>query len=63
MKRAGKVIAVLIMISGILFSISNFISLELKAGGGKGSWVFCLGTYRCMGDGNECSFGIGQEPN
>lgn len=45
---------VLIMILGIGFSISNFISVKLKAGDKIASVVYRNGTWECMGFGNEC---------
>jgi hypothetical protein len=57
MKKALMIIMVVIMILGIAFSISNLISMELKASSLRGAWV---GTD-CMGDGNDCAIGI-EEP-
>jgi hypothetical protein len=54
MKRVMKMLLVLIMILGIAFSISNFVSLELEAGEKTGSWVYRNGVKECMGFGNEC---------
>jgi len=50
------------MLMGIGFSIFNFLSVEIKAGGGgipiKGAWVYSAGQYRCMGDGTDCTIGM-----
>jgi hypothetical protein len=54
MKKVMKVMLVLIMVLGIAFSISNFISMELKAGEKTSSWVYVNGVRDCMGYGNEC---------
>lgn len=55
MKKVIKMMMVLIMLLGIAFFISNFISLELKAAGEKTStWVYVNGVRDCMGNGNEC---------
>jgi ABC-type enterochelin transport system permease subunit len=54
MKKVIKITLVLIMVLGIAFSISNFISLELKAAEKTGAWVYKNGVRECMGFGNEC---------
>ena len=55
MKKVIKITLVLIMVLGIGFSLSNFISLELKAAGVKTSaWVYKNGVIECMGIGTEC---------
>ncbi len=54
-KKVIKMMLVLIMVLGIAFSISNFVSLELKAGGEKTStWIYVNGVRDCAGYGNEC---------
>jgi hypothetical protein len=45
---------VLIMLLGIAFSLSNFITLELKASPNKAAWYYANGVIECMGQGNEC---------
>ena len=54
MKKVIKITLVLIMVLGIAFSLTNFISLDLKAGGKTGTWVYKNGVRECMGIGNEC---------
>jgi hypothetical protein len=54
MKKVIKMLLVLIMVLGIAFSLSNFISLELKAGPKICTWVYANGVFECMGHGNEC---------
>ena len=64
MKKILQVTMVLIIILGVLFSISNFTSRELKAGSLLGTWVECPdGSFRCMGDGTECAINLGFEPH
>jgi len=62
MKKIIKIIMVILMLMGIGFSIFNFLSVEIKAGGGgipiKGAWVYSAGQYRCMGDGTDCTIGM-----
>ncbi len=61
MKKYLKIIMVVIMLAGIYFSISNFLSVELKASGGlRGSWEDWPEGSVCMGSGDEC--GIGWSP-
>ena len=54
MKRNIKIVLILIMILGIAFSISNFLSVELTAAEKTGAWVYKNGVRECMGFGNEC---------
>jgi ABC-type enterochelin transport system permease subunit len=54
LKKVIKIMMVLILISGIAFSLSNFISVELKAVEKTGAWVYKNGVRECMGAGNEC---------
>ncbi len=54
LKKVIKIMMVLIMIVGIAFSLSNFISIELKAAEKTGTWVYKNGVKECMGIGNEC---------
>jgi hypothetical protein len=42
------------MVLGIAFSLSNFISLELKAGEKMSTWYYANGVIECMGHGTEC---------
>ena len=59
MKKALKIISVCIMILGILFSILNFISIELNANGMMGVWIYNqTGERICDGNGSECSIEI-----
>lgn len=56
MKKGIRILMIIIMLLGISFSISNFISVELKAGTLKGAWIEEPdGSYKCRGDGSECS--------
>jgi hypothetical protein len=54
MKKVVKIVLVLIMLLGIAFSLSNFITLELKASPNKAAWYYANGVIECMGQGNEC---------
>ncbi len=54
MKKVIKIMLVLIMVLGIAFSISNFISLELRADGKICTWYYVNGIFECIGHGNEC---------
>ena len=54
MKKAIKITLVLIMVLGIAFSLTNFVSFELKALEKTGSWVYKNGVRECMGFGNDC---------
>lgn len=54
MKKVIKITLVLIMILGIAFSLSNFISQELNTGEKTGSWVYRNSVRECMGFGNDC---------
>lgn len=58
MIKGIKIIAIIFIMFGIVFSISNFVSIELKAknGGLQGVWVDIGGVCECTGDGNECDF-------
>jgi hypothetical protein len=54
-KRVIRIAMIVIMILGILFSISNFITpSKIKAFSIRGVWV----DGECMGDGNECDIGL-----
>ena len=53
-KKLVKIILVLIMMLGIGFSISNFVSLDLRAGDKTATWYYANGVIECMGRGNEC---------
>ena len=63
MKSGLKIIMIIIILIGIVFSISNIVSTELKAGGMKGIWVYDFGTQTCEGLGNQCDITLGFEPN
>lgn len=54
MKNVIKIILIAIMISFIAFSITNFISVELKATSEPGTWVQVGSDWVCKGDGSEC---------
>ncbi len=54
MKKVVKIVLVLIMLLGIAFSLSNFITLELKASPYKAAWVYANGVFECMGQGTDC---------
>jgi hypothetical protein len=54
MKKVVKMALVLIMLLGIGFSLSNFITLELKANPKTATWYYVNGVFECMGHGNEC---------
>jgi len=49
-----KMILILIMLLGIAFSISNFLSVALNASPKKATWVYANGVFECMGQGDEC---------
>lgn len=57
MKTIMKIAMIAIMLSGITFSISNFISVELQSqeNGLNGVWI---APKVCGGDGNVCDMGI-----
>jgi len=64
MGKIFKFTMIVIMIVGIAFSIFCFISVETKAASGiLGAKVYSEGTFRCMGDGNDCFIDPGFEPN
>ncbi len=54
MKKVIKMMLVLIMILGIAFSLTNFVSLDLEAGPKISTWYYVNGVVECMGRGNEC---------
>jgi hypothetical protein len=54
MKKCMKIIIIVILLLVTSFTISNFISVELKAPPGKGSLVNVGGDKECMGLGDEC---------
>jgi membrane protein CcdC involved in cytochrome C biogenesis len=57
MRKAIKIVMILIMLLGIAFSISNFISVELKANHLNGlDWVWPDGAVDCIRIGGECTF-------
>ncbi len=43
---------IIIMVLGVVFSVSNFISIETKAGGMRG--VVDQETGKCVDKGDEC---------
>ena len=49
-----KIILVVIMLLGIGFSISNFLSVRLSARSKIATWYYVGGIFECMGRGNEC---------
>ncbi|MCX6578924.1 MAG: hypothetical protein NT166_01915 [Candidatus Aminicenantes bacterium] len=60
MKRFTRIMLIVIMFSGICFSVFNFLSVETKAVGFpiRGALVYSAGQYRCMGDGADCTIGM-----
>jgi hypothetical protein len=63
-KKGAKLLMVILMISGFIFSAVNYISIELKGGvppvGGslKGEWTYNqFGGKECDGKGTECDIG------
>lgn len=55
-RRFIKLFLISVVLLGIIFFISNFISSEIEAGGGRGTW--CLesdNSWICKGDGNDCT--------
>ena len=62
--NVAKVVLIIIMLLGIGFSVSNFVSLELEAAPDRGVWVdLGSGVKECAGDGDECDILTGFEPN
>jgi hypothetical protein len=58
MKKVIKIILIIIMLLGIVFSISNFIIPgKIKAASEKGVWVYVNGDWECTGDGESCDIG------
>jgi hypothetical protein len=52
-KKVAKIVLVLIMVLGIAFSLSNFVSIDLHAA--KTSvYIYRNGVWDCIGLGNEC---------
>jgi hypothetical protein len=64
MKKGIKIILIIIMLLGIVFSILNITSVGLKAWPGNGEmmgiWIYINGHEECADDGNECT--IGEQP-
>jgi hypothetical protein len=58
MKKGIKIIVYLVILIGLVFSIFNIISLELKAFNLRGEWVDVGGDLECLGNGNECGIGF-----
>lgn len=52
-----KVMLVLIMTAGIVFSGFNFISIKTNADPETGDWIYLAGKWRCGGDGDKCTIG------
>jgi hypothetical protein len=66
MKRIVKVVMILLMLIGIVFSISNSFSVEIKAGGSgdDGHWEYYTnGTRQCVAPGTGCKTGDDIAPN
>ena len=53
-KKILKVTMVLLMLLGIIFSISNFIADNLHAANWEQLWEWEDGSYDCLGDGQGC---------
>jgi hypothetical protein len=52
-KKVAKIMLVFIMVLGIAFSLSNFVSIDLHAA--KTSvWIYKNNVWECMGFGDEC---------
>ncbi|HLP46328.1 MAG TPA: hypothetical protein VK469_10290 [Candidatus Kapabacteria bacterium] len=60
MKTYAKVVMIIIMFLGVVFSIFNFLSVESKAVTNplKAATVYSAGEFRCMGDGTDCTIGF-----
>ena len=57
-KKIAKITMIVFMLVGIGFSISNFITVELKAKCNRdGSWVFNGPDKECMAPGDVCCTG------
>ncbi|NIR04014.1 MAG: hypothetical protein GTN82_01145 [Candidatus Aminicenantes bacterium] len=57
-KKVLKVIMIVIMLLGIAFSISNFVSVKTEAGTKDGAiYEWPDGTTDCIDIGNECKKG------
>jgi hypothetical protein len=55
MRKIIKIVMILMMLLGIAFSISNFISVELKADVLRGiEWTWPDGSVDCVGFGIQC---------
>ena len=55
MKKMIKIIMILTMLLGIVFSISNFIIPgEIKASSDMGTWVINGDESTCEGHGSDC---------
>ena len=52
MRKVLKILFIVAMILGIVFSVSNFLSVELKSTGLRGIWADDTGA--CERVGNEC---------
>jgi uncharacterized alpha/beta hydrolase family protein len=52
-RKVVKIILVLIMVLGVVFSISNFFSVNLHADK-TATWYYVGGIFECIGRGNEC---------
>ena len=60
MKKSIKILAIAIMLLGIVFSVSNFLSVELRAGL-RGIWSGDFGS-ECERIGNECDIAFFGKP-
>lgn len=61
MRKFLKVMLTVFIMSGLVFSILNFVSIKTEAWNPnpleRGSWVIVNGGWECGGDGNECDLG------
>lgn len=55
MKNVIKIMMIIIMLLGIVFSLSNFISLELNADGNLGYWEIWPDGKECIPPGSDCT--------
>ncbi|MCK5058210.1 MAG: hypothetical protein KAT34_16275 [Candidatus Aminicenantes bacterium] len=59
MKKCFKFFIIAVILLGIVFSFSNFMSVEIEAFGGRGTWVLeSDSSWICKGDGFDCKPGI-----
>lgn len=58
-KKVAMVLMVIFMVSGIIFSIANYVSIDLKGfEGNTGHWEYNeFGEKECFSPGSQCSTG------